>query len=243
VSNIEVERLARVFVEVADTLIDDFDVIEFLQTVTARSAELAHASAAGLLLADQDNHLRFTAASDEVTKLLELFQVQAREGPCFDAFHTGQAVIHADLGDASVLWPRFTPRAIAAGFASVHAFPLRLRSQVIGALNIFGDSPGRMDEGDADIIQALADVATIGILQERDIRQGERLTEQLQGALNSRVVIEQAKGVLAQVHGITVDEAFERLRTQARNRGVKLSDLARRIVSDPSAESAWTVDD
>ncbi len=237
---IATERLAEVFVEVADTLVDEFDLIEFLQMVTSRAAELIDASAAGLLLADHQGQLQFMAASDERTKLLELFQVQYREGPCLDAYTTGSPVINADLTEVQERWAHFAGRAVEAGFRSVHAFPLRLRGDIIGALNLFGADKGRMAESDAHIMQTLADVATIGILQERAVRRAEVLAEQLQGALNSRVVIEQAKGALAQIHHLAIDEAFMLLRRYARDNHRKLSELAQAIVSDPASEPELT---
>lgn len=233
-STVPSERLAEVFVEVADTLVDEFDLIEFLQLVTLRTSEVAGTAAAGLLLADHGGRLQFMAASDEQSELLELFQVQALEGPCQDCFAQGVAVVNADLASATARWPRFAPRAVAAGFRSVHAFPLRLRQETIGALNLFGHDVGRMSRDDERVVQGLADVATIGLLQERAIRRGEVLTEQLQGALNSRVVIEQAKGVLAQIHGITVDEAFAMLRSHCRDHHLRLGDVAQGVVDDPT---------
>ncbi len=232
VSKVSVDRLAKVFVEVADTLVDEFDLIEFLHLVTSRTTELVDTTAAGLLLADHRGRLQFMAASDEEARLLELFQVQIREGPCQDAFRSGKAVLNADLSSADARWPSFAPRAVSAGYLSVHAFPLRLRSEVIGALNLFGVDHGRLDPDDALIIQALADVATIGILQERSIHRGEVLTEQLQSALNSRVVIEQAKGVVAQWHDVTVTEAFDLLRAYARRTRQRLVDVASAVVAD-----------
>ncbi|WP_088283984.1 GAF and ANTAR domain-containing protein [Kineosporia sp. A_224] len=226
-------RLAEVFVEVADTLVDDFDVIEFLQMITTRTSELVAVPAVGLLLDDGRGRLQFMAASDEETRLLELFQIQHNEGPCLDAFTLGTPVVNADLAHAESRWPTFAPRAAASGFRSVHALPLRLRSTVIGALNLFGTDAGSLEPGDVKIVQALADVATIGLLQEKTIRHGEVLTEQLQHALNSRVVIEQAKGALARTHGIGVDAAFELLRTSARTHNRKLVDLARVVVTEP----------
>jgi transcriptional regulator with GAF, ATPase, and Fis domain len=234
------QRLAEVFVEVADTLVDDFDVIEFLQMITARTAELIGAPAVGLLLADVHGGLQFMAASDEATRLLELFQVQNREGPCLDAFTTQAPVMNADLRTAEDRWPVFAPQATAAGFQSVHALPLRLRAQVIGALNLFGIQPGELEPGDVRVVQALADVATIGLLQERAIRRGEVLTEQLQHALTSRVVVEQAKGALARVHAIDVDRAFEVLRRYARNHNLKLIDVARAVVTNPGSVPGLT---
>jgi transcriptional regulator with GAF, ATPase, and Fis domain len=224
-----------VFVEVADTLVDEFDLIEFLQMVTAHTSELVGAAAAGLLLVDQQGRLQLMAASDERAKMLELFQIQSHEGPCQDCFRQGVPVINADLRDASKQWPRFAPHAVAAGFQSVHAFPLRLRRRVIGALNLFGTDAGQMGANDVRVIQALADIATIGLLQERAIRRGEVLTEQLQGALNSRIVIEQAKGVLAQLNSCSTDEAFELLRTYCRRNQLRLGDVARALATDPSS--------
>jgi transcriptional regulator with GAF, ATPase, and Fis domain len=227
------DRLAEVFVEVADTLVDDFDVIEFLHMITSRTAELAAVPAVGLLLDDGRGRLQLMAASDERTRLLELFQLQNNEGPCLDAFRSGTAVVNADLRLADSRWPTFAPRAAASGFRSVHALPLRLRSNVLGALNLFGADAGVLEPADVRIVQALADVATIGLLQEKAIRQGEVLTQQLQLALNSRVVIEQAKGALARTHGIDVDAAFELLRGYARANNRKLVDLARIVVTEP----------
>jgi GAF domain-containing protein len=235
-TTVSAERLANVFVEVADTLIDEFDLIDFMHMIAERTAELIGAPAVGLLLADQHGRLEFLAASDENTKLLELFQVQNREGPCLDAFRTATPVVNADLADAGVRWPRFAPRATAAGFRSVHAFPLRLRSEVIGALNVFGDQPGStLEDADVPIVQALADVAAIGLLQERAVRRGEILTEQLQGALNSRIVIEQAKGAFAQARGTSVDTAFTQMRNYARRTNRRLGDVAYAIVTDPAS--------
>lgn len=228
------DRLAEVFVELADTLVDEFDLIDFLHMVTVRASEFAHTTAAGLLLADHQGRLQFMAASDERTELLELFQVQTHEGPCQDCFSEGAPVVNADLrdADADARWPQFAPRAVAAGFRSVHAFPLRLRQQVIGALNLFGADVGRMEPGDVQLVQAMADVATVGLLQERTIRRGEVLTEQLQGALNSRIVIEQAKGAIAQIYSCTTDEAFTLLRDYSRRNRLLLGDFAQEFTTD-----------
>lgn len=235
-------RLAEVFAEVADTLVHDFDVIEFLHMVTAHTSELVDAEATGLLLADPRGELQFMAASDERTELLELFQVQAHEGPCHDSFRLGTPVVVADLREgAEARWPGFAPRALAAGFRSVHAFPLRLRLQVIGALNLFGARGGQMEPADVRIVQALADVVTIGLLQERTIRRTEVLAEQLQGALNSRIVIEQAKGAIAQIQACTTDEAFTLLRHHCRRQRLHLSEVAQAIVKDPASVPELTV--
>ena len=230
---IATSRLTDVFVEVADTLVDDFDVIEFLELVTRHTAEVSQAASAGLLLADPHGQLQYMASSAESVKLLELFQLQYQEGPCLDCFHSGKPVINADLTAAAPRWPLFAPRAVDAGFQSVHAFPLRHRRRVIGALNLFSTDTGLFEATDVRIIQCLADIATIGLLQERTIRSGEILTEQLQSALNSRITIEQAKGVLARTHSIDVDSAFERMRDYSRRNHHRLSDVAQAVVTDP----------
>jgi len=232
-TTISAERLAAVFVEVADTLVDEFDLREFLNKLAERAAGLVDASAVGLMLADQRGRLEFMAGSDESVRPVELFQLQNQEGPGLEAFRTGLPVINVDLAAEAARWPRFVPRATAAGFRSVHAFPLRLREQVVGALNVFGTvKGGNLAASDAPIIQSLADVATIGLLQERAIRRGELLAEQLQAALHSRIVIEQAKGAVAQMLGITVDEAFAVIRAYARNHNRRLIDLAHTILTD-----------
>jgi GAF domain-containing protein len=233
---ISAERLARVFVEFADTLVDEFDLVEFLQMLATRTAELLDRSPVGLLLADRHGRLRFMAASDENVRLLELFQVQDRSGPCQDAYRAGEPVVNADLAGAADRWPAFAPRAVAAGFRSVHAFPLRLRQETIGALNVFSEEVGgRLADSDVEIVQALADVAAIGLLQERAISRGEVLVEQLQGALNSRIVIEQAKGVVAQALRVGVGEAFDLIRDYARRRGLRLSHVAHLVIDDLSS--------
>jgi GAF domain-containing protein len=236
-TTVSAERLSKIFVEVADTLVDDFDLLDFLHMLTVRTASLTRASAVGLLLADAHGRLRFMAASSEKARLLEVLQVQASEGPCFDAFNSGAPVINADLtATAAGRWPVFTREATAAGFRSVHAFPMRVRREVIGALNVFGsDIGGGFDDTDVEIVQALADVATVALLQERALRRAEEVTEQLQGALNSRVVIEQAKGAIAQRHDVSVDAAFTALRGHARRTNRKLADVAQELLTDRDA--------
>jgi len=231
---IAAERLAEVFVEVADTLVDEFDLIEFLQMLAGHTSELFDAHAAGLLLADHRGRLQVMAASDERSEALELFQVQAHEGPCQDCYTQGTAVINADLTQAGDRWPTFAPRAVAAGYRSVHAFPLRLRNETLGALNLFGTDIGLMDGSDIRIVQALADVATIAMLQQRAIQRGDSLTDQLQGALNTRIVIEQAKGRVAQSLAINPDQAFDRLRAYCRRNHLRLTDVANQVISDPA---------
>jgi transcriptional regulator with GAF, ATPase, and Fis domain len=225
------ERLvAEAFVELADTLVDDFDVVDFLHRVTVRCAQVLGVSAAGVLLTDQRGALQVVAASTEQTRLLELLQLQTDQGPCPECFHTGRRIAVADLSAATSRWPRFAAEARRLGFASVHALPMRLRTDIIGALNLFGTKPGALDEDTIRLGQALADVATIGILQARAIRHRETLAEQLQTALNSRVIIEQAKGVIAERRRLDMDESFTLLRGTARTNNRRLSDLARAVV-------------
>lgn len=238
-------RLAEAFVTLADTLVADYDVIDLLHTLAERCMELLGAGEAGIMLADQRGGLRMAAASSESARLLELFELQVSEGPCLDCFGTGMPAVNRDLTAADGRWPHFAPRARAEGFHAVSAIPLRLRDQVIGALNLFHTNPGGLDKAGQQIGQALADVATIGILQERALRRGEILTEQLQTALNSRIVIEQAKGILAEHAGndLTMDGAFDALRGYARAHNQRLSELATDIVNrvaDPRAILAIT---
>jgi len=235
------EQLIEAFVEAADTLVDDFDVIEFLHTVAGRCVQLLDVDAAGLMLADQHGQLHATAASTESARLLELFELQADAGPCMDAYRTGTQVVNADLQANQTRWPRFAEAAQSTGFVSVHALPLRLRATIIGALNLFRAHPGTLSEADVRTGQALADVATIGILAQRGLYQADLLTTQLQNALNSRVTIEQAKGVLAERRGITVDQAFALLRAYARNHNLHLSDLARQIADGTSTAAELLV--
>jgi transcriptional regulator with GAF, ATPase, and Fis domain len=193
--------------------------------------------AAGLMLADQRGQLRATAASTENARLLELFELQTDTGPCVDCFRTGSAVVNVDLLANEERWPRFAEAARAAGFIAVHALPLRLRTTVIGALNLFCARPGVLSRADVRTSQALADVATIGILAQRSAHQAELLAAQLQRALTSRVIIEQAKGILAERRQITVDQAFVLLRNHARADHLPLSELARDVAEGSSTAS------
>jgi GAF domain-containing protein len=231
----DADLLSDTFVELADTMVADFDVIDFLQLLTDRSVMLLSASAAGVMLADPRGELRVAASSNEAAGLLELFQIQNDQGPCLDCFRTGQPV-SADLSGADQRWPRFAAAATQHGFRTVEAVPMRLRDQVIGALNLFRAAPGAFNPADLRLGQALADVATIGLLHERNVRRSETVAEQLQSALNSRVVIEQAKGKLAERLGMDMDEAFTMLRDYARNSNQLLTDVARNFVTSGSAD-------
>jgi transcriptional regulator with GAF, ATPase, and Fis domain len=224
------QLLSETFVELTDTMVAGFDVIDFLHVLTDRSVQLLDVSAAGLLLADPRGELRVVAASSEAARLLELFQLQNDEGPCLDCFRGGQPVTVLDLSAEAQRWPRFVVAAQESGFAAVQALPMRLRNQVIGALNLFRALPGPFDPDSIRVGQAMADVATISLLQERNMRHSDALNEQLQTALNSRVTIEQAKGKLAERLSLDMDQAFTLLRDNARSRNLRLSDLAQSFV-------------
>ena len=226
------QRLAEVFVEIADSLIDDFDVLDLLQRLTARCVELLDVSAAGILLADAQGELQVIAASDEHTRLLELFGQQHDQGPCVECFHSGEARVNIDLTrpENAAAWPRFTPRARETGYSTTHAIPLRLRDRVVGALNLFQTATRHLTDDDIVLAQALADVATITIMQQRTLERSHIENAQLSGALHSRVLVEQAKGVLAERWDTSVDEAFQAMRGYARNHHLRLTDLARNIV-------------
>jgi transcriptional regulator with GAF, ATPase, and Fis domain len=223
-------RLAEVFVELADTLVEQFDVIEFLQMLTERSVELLEADAAGLMLADERGSLQLMASTAEKMRVLELFELQIQEGPCYDCWRTGQPVSNVALAAALDRWPSFTAAALEAGYGSTHALPMRLRGHVIGALNLFNAAEQPLGADDLALGQAMADVATIGLLHERTLQEQTTLSEQLQTALQSRVLIEQAKGVLSARAGLSIGEAFVRMRSHARRNGVGLTDVAQAVV-------------
>lgn len=221
-----VEELAETFVELADTLVDEFDLEDFLHMLADRCVRLLEVDAAGLLLMDHYGQLRVVGASNEQARTLELLELQNDEGPSLECYRGGERVIVPDLAEEGDRWPAFTEAARAAGFAAVHTMPMRLRSEVIGALNLFRSATGVLDTVKARVGQAIADVATIGLLQERAVRRQESLAEQLQGALNSRVVIEQAKGVVSERLGIDMAGAFGALRGFARNHNLRIATVA-----------------
>jgi GAF domain-containing protein len=224
------DLLGQTFVQLADSLVDDFDIIDLLTLLTDRSVELLDVQAAGILLADAAGNLRVMAASSEQARLLELFQIQNDEGPCLEAFSSGHPVIETDLREALERWPRFTPYAVGAGFESVYALPLRLRSMVIGALNLFRTTADQLPTADVALAQALADVASIAILQDQAAREVQLRAGQLQHALDSRVAIEQAKGMLAERAHVDMHEAFELLRSYARSTNRMLTAVANDLV-------------
>jgi transcriptional regulator with GAF, ATPase, and Fis domain len=225
------QLIADTFVELANTLVDDFDLIDFLHTLVERTVTLVDADAGGIMLADGRGRLEVMAASTQATRLVELFELQHDEGPCLDAFRSGQAVSQVDAAAMRAAWPAFTPRLAQAGFTSAQAIPMRLRSEVIGALNVFRVAPEGLSDGEMKLARALADVATVGIIQQRAISAREVLAQQLQEALDSRVLIEQAKGVLAERSGINVDEAFVLMRSHARHSGAQLRQVVQSVLA------------
>jgi GAF domain-containing protein len=233
--------LAETFVMLADTLVEDYDIVDLLGRLATACVSLLGVTATGLLLDDQKGNLAVVGSSSEETRLLEIFQLQNDQGPCLDCVRTGTAVTSTDLAADQARWPLFVPAAVAAGFRSVVALPLRLREHTIGGLNLFHDRAGPVPQADRRLAQALADVATIGILQQRSAHRSALLAEQLQLALNSRIIIEQAKGVLAERNGVDMNAAFGALRQHARQRNIKLTDLALAVVRgdiDPSTMAA-----
>lgn len=222
--------LARTMAQLADTLVDDFDVVDVLTTLSDGCIDVLDITAAGIMLAGPKGDLSVLASSSTTMRAVELFELQSQEGPCLDCYRSGQPVTNEDLSSANDLWPSFSPIAVEAGFLAASAVPLRLRGQVIGALNLFDDDPGPMSDRDAVVAQALADVATIAILQHRTALEAQVVTNQLSQALDSRVVIEQAKGMIAAKGHLPLDQAFARLRSYARSRSARLADVARAVV-------------
>ncbi len=223
--------LARTLVELADTMVDDFDVVDLLTLLTDRCVEVLDVAAAGLMLTFPGGELRVMASSSEAMRLLELFELQSEEGPCPDCYRTGEPIVNHRLQSSGGPWPGFSPRALEAGFRSVHALPLRLRNVTIGALNLFRSDEGALSDADVAAAQALADVATIAVLQHRAVRDTQLVNEQLHYALNSRVVIEQAKGMVAERKGLDMDQAFSTLRSHARRHSLRLVDVAHDVIA------------
>lgn len=225
------QRVADAFVRVADTLTADFDIIDLLHTLVTECVALLDVDAGGLVIADENGDLQLVASTSEQAQLVEIMQLSAGVGPCVDAFTTGSPVTVADILVDGDRWPAFQEAARTQGFRAVFATPMRLRGEVLGAMNLFSVEPGGPSEADAVIAQALADIATIGILHERSIRETHILNEQLQRALESRVLIEQAKGVLAATASLDMDEAFTTLRDYARAHRMPLRDVAQQVAA------------
>ncbi len=233
--------VVRSLVEMADTLVDDYDVVDLLTGLADRCVNLLGVSAAGVMLASPEGSLGLVASSSEAMRLLELFELQAQEGPCLDAFRTGERVDHENLQAGSGRWPSFSTAALGAGFQSAFALPLRLRDLTLGALNLLSVTQTPMDEADVIVARAFADLATLSIVQHRASAEAQGLNEQLSGALTSRVVIEQAKGVISERAGVDLAEAFARLRGYARNRNLRLTDVAEAAVDGTLDPRAWAL--
>lgn len=228
---LDIGQVADVFTDVADTLVADFDLVEFLHAVAHHAAAISGAAAAGVMLSGPNGNLHHVGATSEDARLLELFQIQNAEGPCLDSFRSGRPVVVSDLDEVTSRWPSFAPRAISHGMTSVYAFPMRLRDQVIGGLNVFQTVRRELVTGEVRVLQALADMATISLIQEQAVSRAELLTEQLQVALTSRIVVEQAKGAVARTFAITVEESFELMRGYSRLHRRRLTDVAHDIVT------------
>lgn len=225
------ERVLQTFAKLADTLVAGYDIVDLLQMLVDVCRELLDADAAGILLADDSGVLEVVASTSEASRLVEMMQVGAEAGPGIESVRTGKLVTVPDVAAASAAWPAFCDAALAQGFASAHALPLRLRETTIGTLNLFRNVPGELSPRDLVTAQAFADVATIGILHERAVHENAVVRQQLQSALNSRVVIEQAKGVVAHGAGVSIDESFDIIRGYARSNRLGIGDVAARLVA------------
>lgn len=227
-------KLSAAFVKLADTLVTEFDVIDLLHLLVGQCTDILDTQAGGIMLADPTGQLQLAASTSEEAELVEIFQLAAGEGPCLDCFRTGAPVTVGNIEADGGPWPTFSTEALKFGFRSVHATPLRLRGQVIGTMNLFSHHVGALVSEDIAVAQALADVATIGILQERHIRNVNVVAEQLQRALDSRILIEQAKGVLAATLNTTMNDAFALMRTYARDRNLPLRQVADDVITGRS---------
>jgi GAF domain-containing protein len=223
--------LARTMVELADNLVDDFDIVDVLMLLTARCVEVLDTTAAGIMLVGPEGQLQLMSSSNEAMRVVEVFELQSAEGPCWDCFYSGRPVVNHDLTAAQDRWPNFAPVAVAAGFFGSDAIPMRLRGNVIGALNLFRADRGSLSDEDLTVAQALADVATIAILQNRTSVIAAEVNAQLNAALTSRIVIEQAKGIIAERRRVSIDAAFAYMRRYARDRNSRLADIARAVVA------------
>ena len=231
--------LLQSVVDIADTLVADYDIVDMLTGVADRCVGLLDVSAAGVMLASPSGSLGLVASSSEAMRLLELFELQAQEGPCLDAFQTGEPVEQEDLQAGTGRWPSFTAAALQDGFRSVLALPLRWREATLGALNLFRATSEPMAEADVIVARAFADLAALSITQHRATAEAQRLNEQLSDALSSRIVIEQAKGVISERAGVDLAEAFSRLRTYARNGNHRLTEIAEAAVDGTLDPAAW----
>ncbi|MFB2580996.1 ANTAR domain-containing protein [Herbiconiux sp. P15] len=230
-------ELADTFVSLADTLVADYDIVDLLHVLVERTVHLLDGADAGILLPNGEGELEVVASTNERSHLIGLLQLGASEGPCVDAFVTGEIVAVTDIASTYARYPTFATSASSLGYQSMYAIPMRLREETIGSLNLFSDRTGAMDPKDTSIARALADVATIGILQERALRESDMAREQLQHALDSRVLIEQAKGVLSHTERVDMHDAFTMLRSRARSTGRRLSIVAQEVIDSASSRA------
>lgn len=224
------ERLLQTFAMLADTLVDDYDVVDMLQSLVEACRDLLETSAAGILLADHAGELELVTSTSEASVLVETMQLSAQAGPCIESYQSGMPISVPSIEEVGPEWSAFRRSALEQGFHSAEAIPLRLRDVTIGTLNLLRTETGTPPASDMIAARAFADVATIGILHERSLRESELLSQQLQYALNSRVVIEQAKGVVSFTNGVPIDESFELIRHYARSHGLTVTDVANRLV-------------
>jgi GAF domain-containing protein len=235
-------RVNTAFVAVADTLTTDFDVVDLLHTLVEQCTEILDTDAGGLMLVDGDGQLQLMTSTSEGADLVEIMQIDAASGPCIECFTTGTAISVPDIQETGGRWPAFQAAALQQGFYSAHATPLKLRGQVIGTMNLFSTKRAALSERDAALGQALADVATIGILQERLVKEGNIIIEQLHFALDSRILIEQAKGMIAHSLSIDMGEAFLVLRGHARTNNLTIRYVAEEI-SNRRLIVRWNADE
>lgn len=229
--------ITRAFVSVADTLTTEFDVVDLLHNLVEQCTDILNTDAGGLMLVDDGGQLQLMTSTSEAADFVEVMQLTADRGPCIECFTTGKSVSVPDIAETD-LWPEFRQAALDSGFRSAHAVPMKLRGQVIGTMNLFAASPGALTRRDAAVAQALADVATIGILQERISRENTILAEQLHRALDSRILVEQAKGMIAHTLTIKIDDAFTLIRTYARSNNLTIRAVAEAVSNRTIAPQA-----
>ena len=225
--------LSEAFVELADTLVDEFDALDFLQNLTVKSIQILGSDAGAIVLNDQRGELQVVTSSTHAANDLEVVALASREGPCLDAVATARPVVNTSPEEARHRWPDFNRAALAAGVHGVHVFPMRLRTEVIGAMSLMWRAQHRLDQDDIAIASALTSVATMSLLHERTARQREVLAEQLHRTLNDRVVLEQAKGVVAEILFVDVADAFALMSDYSRARGESLTRVARDVLARP----------
>ena len=219
------------FIEVANALASDYDVGEFLHMLVGRCSEALNSDAVSVLLEAQEGTLQLAAATSERMRELEDLEIRLGQGPCVETYRQGAPVSAGDMRKEQDRWPATAPKAMEIGLLAVNAFPLKVDGDSVGAFNVYREAAGALSDEELRLTQAFADVATVGILRDRKVSEAERRAEQLQGALDSRVLIEQAKGVLAERQGISTELAFDMIRRYARNHHRKLRGVCQQIIA------------